>query len=475
MRFGIGHYPLADLAQILFFPLALYLFSRYPRALAAALVVVGGTVFLPETMLFKFPSLPYIDKNRVIYLAAFIGLLVHRRDEQPGRPTGFGPELFLIPMFFAGVGTWMTNTGPMINNGQIQGGLSFMWMISRVIDDFFMCIFPFVVGRMAFRSLEDIKTLFYVMVGIGVVYAFMIFVEVIMSIPWRVFRWSHYIYDFPGPRPNQKYGFAEPVVFMVSGHAVATFMVVVAIAGAALHKARAMPVWPWVRWPNLFVLAGLGITLKVASIIYGVTCASIARVLAPKRVALIAVVMGMVACIYPFMRSTDTFPTEALVDFAAQFEEQRARSLNHRFVDENFVLENLGDRWLFGWGHFGRIPGALTFSGDSGESGLDGWWNIQNGMAGIVGVELGLLFFLVPLLIGWRKMNRIDSRESQILVAALMLCVGIRMLDLLLNGWYNSLPVMLGGALVGALASLTADPRITRRGLQRPLGRELSS
>ena len=28
---------------------------------------------------------------------------------------------------------------------------------------------------------------------------------------------------------------------------------------------------------------------------------------------------------------------------------------------------------------------------------------------------------------------------------------------------------------VGALASLTADPRITRRGLQRPLGRELSS
>jgi hypothetical protein len=171
-----------------------------------------------------------------------------------------------------------------------------------------------------------------------------------------------------------------------------------------------------------------------------------------RTVATIAAGLVTLSCVYPALRTADVFPDDALVEFARGYDKARARSLWGRFQEEDHVLGKLGDRFWFGWGSFTRIPGAETFG--EGETGLDGWWVIRIGSHGIVGVELQYAFFALPVIMAWRRSRRLRDPAVMALLAALMAIVGMRSIDLLLNGWWNSLPIFLAGALSGVSGSL---------------------
>lgn len=453
-------YPVATGTQLCFVFVAIYLYRNREAAAATALAVVGGMLFLPEIALLNIPSVPYIGKDRVTYLAAFIAILLFKRQELFASRPGIGPELFVFFFVVLNVLSYSTNDNVVINEGAIQDGLSVAWIIGQTLDDLLRFLLPFTVGRAMFRSIDDVSTLMKIMVGFGLVYTIFIVIEVIMSIPFVVFQFSQYIYDLPG-RAQFRYGFNEPSVFMGRGHTVATFMVTAVIAAIGLQASGEKYQWWKITSPVRYTMFGLIATMKLASTIFGLVSLFAYKLFNTRRVALIAFLIALGVCIYPALRMADLFPRDLLVTTASEINPSRAASLNGRFEEEDFVLDNIGDRLLFGWGHFARIPGAATYGGDTGEPGLDAWWVIRTGMAGLVGVELVFLMFLIPIARAKKLAARSGSQHVAAVLSAIMLCAAIRMSDLLLNGWWNSFPIFLAGVLWGATSGDALDAEHT--------------
>jgi hypothetical protein len=455
----MGPNAIANTAQVLFFGVALFVYARHRNAAqATVLVVLLGSLFLPDTVLIYTPGLPIIGKDRVVYLAALLGILFFHRHVFFSAGSSMLLKLILFGLFIVNVITMLSNEQTMLNEGEMHPGLSLTWILGQSLDDLFLIGLPFVVGHSMFKTEEDLKTLLYFVVGMGLAYTVLILFEVMMSIPFNVFQLGYYVYGY-ATLPQFRYGLTEPVVFMGSGHRVATYMVVATIAAAAFWRINPGLKWKGVRRARTINLIGLLMTFKLASSLFGVISAFVVARFKPRRIALFATFLAVFACSYPALQLVGWFPEETLVDLASMYDEARAYSFSGRFREEDFVLDGIGERFWFGWGHFGRIPGAASFGGDTGQAGLDAWWVIKMGMSGILGVELIYFICAIPILIAFRSIGANRTESFVILVAALMLCIAIRMTDLLLNGWWNSFPVFLAGALLSIVRTSDASAR----------------
>ena len=444
--------PIATMAFLAFIAGSLVAFQRLSRASATVVVVLAGSLFLPENVaLLEMRGFPTIEKERVTYLSALLGLAIRGYIPDRRSTSGVGLTAVLVLMFLANVGTLLINPAPLYNEGLFFEGLGTRWLIGQTLDDILVFGLPLMVGRAAFRDTNDLRTLMYALVGAGLIYTGLIAVEVLLSIPFWVFQLSQLIYNVP-MRPQFRYGFTQPIVFMDNGLAVATYMAVAVIAAASFRKTRAKRSWMGIRRVMALLLCGLLMTMNVAGSVYGLVMATLTAWSRSTRIAAVALFIAAFTCVYPALRMMDVFPHTALVEFADQYDPDRARSLNGRFAEEDFVLGSIGERIWFGWGHIGRIPGVHSFG--EGETGLDGWWVIRTGMSGLLGLQLSYIFFLlVPVLVGWRCIGRLRSHDGAPLFAGLLLCIAVRMVDLLINGWWNCMPVFLGGAALGIAGS----------------------
>jgi hypothetical protein len=202
-------------------------------------------------------------------------------------------------------------------------------------------------------------------------------------------------------------------------------------------------------------------TLNVAGNVYGAALGLTAMLARPRLLAGISLTVALLAITYPAMSMFGLFPKDALVEVASAFDVERARSLEGRFLEEDHVLGSIGDRVWFGWGTYERIPGAETFG--RGEVGLDSWWIIRLGTNGIVGLELHYLLLVWPVASAWRRRRRFRGGDAMLL-ASLMAIVALRAVDLLINGWWNYLPVFLAGSLYSLARSRSEVQTESRRG-----------
>lgn len=443
----------AMLALLAFVPLALYLARRLPRAYAVATIVIGGSLFLPEgVVLFDAMLIPAIEKERLTYIGALIAILAYHKEVFRAARPGAGPEALFVLIVLAFLCTVAMNRNPMFNYDTMQDPLGIYWILARSVDDFITLLIPFVVGRTMFRSRQDLEALAYVTVGAGLIYAVLIAIEALMAIPFHVWQLSYVIYDV-NPQPSWRWGGIQPVVFMENQLSTAGFMVVAVILAAGFGAAKAQVNWRGVRRAHLWTALGLLLTRVSSCNIYGIVFGGALRFFKARRCGLIAALVAMMVCIYPAMRLADIFPNEKLVQLAAEhINEDRARSFEGRFLEEDFVFEGLGDRLWFGWGMFDRIPGAATFG--QGEQGLDSYLVIRVGLTGIIGFELIFMLMAIPVLLAWRRLRLLKDDAAQFMMAALMLCVAARMVDFLMNGLFNALPFFLGGALYGIAKSI---------------------
>lgn len=449
---------IATLALVAIFPFAIFVFKRYHPAFATAVTVLAGSLFLPEYFaLPDLPLVPALEKERVTYLAAAIAAIAYQRDRVIQARLGAGPEslFFFIVVFF--LGTIAFNRLPVLNEGRVYDGLGLYWLFARSADDFLTLILPFLVGRAMFSSLNDLRILMYALVGAGLIYFVLISIETLLSIPFRVWQFTQIIYGL-AMRPVWRWGMVQPVVFMENGLALASFMAVAAGAGCVFVRLRMNDTWSGIRRIRLPLLAGLLMTWNVAGILYGALMASLIAFARSKTVSFAALLIVGLTCLYPMLRMADLFPARGLVEVAADFDAYRARSLEGRFEEEDFVLGNIGNRLWFGWGMFDRIPGAASFG--EGETGLDSFWIIRAGLTGIVGVELIFLLLAIPVFVAWRRVRLLRGERERLFVAGLMICIAVRMVDFLLNGLWNSLPFFLAGALYGVARCLQADSKM---------------
>jgi len=435
----------ALLALALFLPAGVSIFARLPRAQAAAAVVLGGSLFLPERVAWDFPLIPPLDKEYATYLACLAGAYLYRRPSIAAARPGRGPEVLLLFMFLANVATALTNGEPMWDEGKLEPGRGVWAVVAQTGDDLLGIALPCFLGRALFTRREDLRTLSIFLALGGLAYTILILVEVGMSLPFRVFQLSDWIYGVP-MRPQWRWGVIQPIVFMDNALAVATLMAGSLIAATALVRSRRAPFGSRPVLLRSFVWGGLLMTLNVAGNVYGAVLALATMIVRPRVLAGVGLSLVVLAVTYPAASMLNLFPDEVLVEFASGFDAERARSLEGRFLEEEHVLGSIGDRTWFGWGTYERIPGAETFG--TGEVGLDSWWIIRLGTNGIVGVELHYAFLAWPVVSAWRRIRRF-GRGDATLLASLMAIVGMRAIDLLINGSWNYLPFFLAGSLYG--------------------------
>ena len=447
---------IAYLALAFFPAFALLAFSRLPRATATAVTVLVGSLFLPEGIAFDLPAVPPIEKEYITYLSALGAAVVFQgRSVARARP-GIGPELLLVVMMFANAGTMLANPRSMWDEGQLEDPLGPYWWLATTADDLLTFSIPFFVGRAMFRNMADLRVLMSMLVAFGFIYTGLILIEVVMSIPFGVFQLSWRLYGLASV-PSWRWGGIQPVIFMGHGLAVASYMAGAFIASGSLVKAgiRA-PILPS-RWMRLVLAAGIVMSRNVAGNIYGWSMTLAMPWIRARWFAAGGLALVMLAVGYPALRIVDVFPNDLIVATANEFDEERARSLAGRFDEEDFVLGNIGHRIWFGWGTFERIPGARTYG--VGETGLDGWWNIRTGTNGLVGLQAHYAMLAIPVLFAWFRIRRLKEGAELVLIGGLMAIIGIRCIDLILNGWWNQLPVFLAGALFGICRSIQAPRR----------------
>ena len=77
---------------------------------------------------------------------------------------------------------------------------------------------------------------------------------------------------------------------------------------------------------------------------------------------------------------------------------------------------------------------------------------------------------LLAVTLAWRRLRRIRDRRAQVLLGGLILIVGLRMVDLIPNGRWTSLPAFLAGALHGSARAiaLARDRRPADRAQSAP-------
>jgi hypothetical protein len=165
------------------------------------------------------------------------------------------------------------------------------------------------------------------------------------------------------------------------------------------------------------------------------------------------------------LRATDSLPVYDMVDRIAEVDENRAQSINTRFVNEDALYEHAAERIWFGWGGFGRNRVYDPWGRDASIT--DGEWIIRLGTRGVVGLVGSFGLLLWPILIAARTARQIRDPRERKLVDALTLIVALNAIDLLPNGMFTQLPYFLAGALVGLSRGLTG-PRgspvtVTRR------------
>lgn len=454
----------AHIALLVFLPVAIWIFSRLPRAQATAVVVLSGSLLLPEQLAFDLPAVPPLGKEHITYLSLLVAALIYARGSVIAARPGWGLEALVVAMIAADIGTVLENPGAIWDEGRLEPGLVAYDVVSQGSQDILQLGLPFFLGRALFRTREDLRSLLVMLGAAGLVYTGLIAIEVVLSIPFNVFQLSFLLYGFSSGA-SFRWGVIQPLVFMDHGLSVATYMAssVLAVAGLAKARMQVFGVRAKVSMPLL--LAGLVMCRNVAGVIYGATFGLFIAFVRPQALARISVIAALLVVVYPALRMAGYFPAEKILEIAGDFDEERERSLRGRFEEEEYVLALMGERMGFGWGNISRVPGAEGLGGwEAGgfEGGIDGYWVIRLGTHGAVGLELRLALLVLPVLVAWRRLRRLRSQREAALLAALMAIVAMRTLDLLPNGWWNDLPVFLAGALYGLSGGLLRAKRPAR-------------
>src|SRR5690606_4405582 len=132
----------------------------------------------------------------------------------------------------------------------------------------------------------------------------------------------------------------------------------------ARSGARRSSEWSPRFWMMPFLLLVTVAFGSLGATLYTLVGLLLLKLTPPRLQVTVALVAGLFAASFPYQRWHDTFPTEELVENArASADEERAQSLEFRFINEELLLERVKERWIVGWGEFGRANVFDTFNG----------------------------------------------------------------------------------------------------------------
>ncbi len=467
---------LAYLMLILWPVVCLVLFRRLPMERAIIWSVLAGYLLLPPVAEFDLPLVPDMNKVSIPNISAFVLVLFYLKRPMSFWPGTWAMRILLVGFVLGVVPTVLSNGDPM--QFTILGttepisfvtasipGLGWIDLFS-VVSGQIIVLMPFFLARNFLSSQEGLRDLLLALMLGGLVYTVPSLIEIRLSPQINVWVYGFFQHDF---QQMMRDGGFRPIVFLPHALWLAFFMMTAVVSAVALGRAAEGPEKARYFAAALYLFFVLVLSKSLASLTYALLLVPVILLAGERLLLRVAIVMAGIAVLYPILRDNGWVPLEWIMAKAEAINPERAQSLGYRFDNEEILLERAHEKWLFGWGGWGR---NLVRDMQTGEiiSIPDGEWIIVFGTFGWVGYlsQMGLL--AVPLFMLWRA--RRGAREAGgIYAGAMALILAITLVDMLLNAILTPYTWLVAGAVWGHAEALRARQAAPDGGARDKAGR----
>ncbi|MEO1237801.1 MAG: O-antigen ligase domain-containing protein [Planctomycetota bacterium] len=428
-------------------PVVLLLFLVMPARRAVVVALIVSWLLLPELAI-ELKFVPDYTKMAATCYGIILGALL--LDPQ-SRVLKFKPRWIDIPIVVWCVCPLFTS----ISNGlgPYDGATS---VVGRVLLDGL----PYLIGRLYFRSPEEVKDFAYGVVVGGLFYVPLCLYEVRMS-P-HLHQMLYGFQPFQDWSQAKRWGGFRPTVFLRHGLAVGVWMTATAAMAFWLWRTRAVrEVFSVPMFVIVAVMVVTAVLCKTATALILFT-GILAVMLTVRYLGTKFFMYALLAFIPLFLaaRATQAFTG---TDVAVWMEgnvplmEDRAKSLRFRMDHENAIIGHTYERPIFGWGGWGRAFDVYLPEYNM-RAVPDSLWIYAFGQNGIVGLAAIYGLFLIP---PWVLLSKLKVREwagarCAPLTGMAMICL-IFAMDGLFNNMDNPVFIVAIGAVAGMAASVTRE------------------
>ena len=429
---------LAYVALLGWIPFVVIIFALLPSRLAAVTAVVGAWLLLPPYTL-AISGLPDYSKSTAAVIAILLGTLIFC----PNRLLKFRPRWFDLPMLlfcFSGVAS------------SLQNGLELYDGLSDALTQSLMWGLPYLIGRLYFGNLEDLRFFCVAMVIGGLSYVLPCLYEIrmmtsLLKLIYGMGAW--------GGMTGLRLGGFRPNVFFYTGLELGMWMTAASLAGWWLWRCGVIKKIGRFSFGSLLlpILMGTSILCRstgaIALLIGGMILLWFS---VRNRTRLLLASLLFVAPLYVTLRVGNLWSGQQAVDLAESVVgAARAESLEYRFKCEKLLISKAVEQPMFGWGGWGRSMVYFNPNSPWRKSvPTDGLWIIILGTKGYFGLTLFYLAMVLPPALFIRRFPARqwgDPRVAAGSLAAVLLILYI--VDCLLNAFPNMIYLTLAGGLVG--------------------------
>ncbi|WP_308254043.1 O-antigen ligase domain-containing protein [Geminocystis sp. GBBB08] len=454
--------PQAQLVMILWLPVILYLFSKFPPRKAVIVSFLGGLLFLPQKAGFKLPLIPDYQGMAATCYGIFIGILIY--DSQIlGK---FQLKWIDVPVILFGISPLFSSLS---NFSSIDTILALYDGVNQSITQIVIWGMPYFLGRLYLNNLKGLTELAINIVKGGLLYVPLCLYEVRMSPQLHNMVYGYFPHEFA---QTMRYGGWRPQVFMQHGLTVSFFMMSATLIALSLWQGKVVQkIWRIpIKWVSIILLITF-ILLKSTGA-YGLFLLGLIILFSAKWLRLnLPLILVMVAIIvYLTITSTGNFDSKSIVNFLGNFApEERVQSLEFRFYNEKILGDRARERILFGWGGWGRNRVYTeNWAGDLVDISItDSLWIIVFGNNGLFGLISLITFLLLPVFCFtlFRYPPKAWFYPQVASAAVLAVCLTLAVVDYLLNFSFNPIFPLISGGLSGLFISKTQPVRkkVTRK------------
>lgn len=439
--------PQAQLAMILWLPIILYLFKKFPPTKAMIVSFLGGLLFLPQKAGFKLPLIPDYQGMIATCYGILIAILIF--DSQIF--SKFKPSWIDIPIILFGV-------SPLLSS--LSNGLGLYDGINASISQLTQWAMPYFLGRLYLNNFSGLKELAINIVKGGLLYVPLCLYEIRMSPQLHRIVYGYFPHSFA---QTSRYDGWRPQVFMQHGLMLGLFMMTATLVAIWLWQGKVIKeIW---RIPIIWVIVILFITfvlikstgayvLMIAGLMIMV-CAKFLRLNLPLILLMISILT------YLAIASTGNFNGDQLVSLTTNLtSSERAESLEFRFDNEQLLGERARERILFGWGGWGR--NRVFEENWKGEiediTVTDSLWIIVLGVNGLFGLITLITSLLLPVF--YFAVIRYPAKTwfyPQVTSAAVLgISLTLFVVDCLVNAMFNPIFPLISGGLSGLVINISS-------------------
>jgi len=454
---------LAYLMLMIWPAVCVFLFRRVSLERAIIWSILGGYLLLPQVAKFDLPLVPDMTKTSIPNICAFVLCVFVLKKPVTIWPRNWTMRLLLTGFVIGVVPTVLTNgdaivftllgeTAPIVFSTASLPGLGLRDLLSVVINQIIV-VLPFFLARNYLSTDTGLRELLYALVIGALVYSIPALIEIRLSPQINIWTYGFFQHSF---EQMMRDGGFRPLVFLP--HALWLAFFVMSAAMAALALGRQADGSERVRFYAfaVYLLVLLVLCKSLASMLYALSLGALLLITNAKVQIRIALIFALIAVIYPMLREQGLIPLDAILKQAEAFNPDRAQSLGYRFDNEEALLERAHEKWLFGWGGWGR---NLVHDMQTGQilSIPDGSWIIVFGTFGWVGYisQMGLLGG--PLILLWWSLRMTPVRDVPLYVAPLALLLAITLIDMLLNAILTPYTWLIAGAILGCSERLSVS------------------